>query len=242
MRMRAARTCLSCGAEWSYFERQAFACPDCGSHRSTARSGAPTLHTHGDPEFDLGWLSASLDADPIDAVVELESACRDYLREAGFIENGQLRDLPDRYVTIAELAIAGRYGGTITEAASGDDRFAGYLLALFRGLLEDERPDPEDVPPSAAWILGLGVARAANAYRRDCRRWLRHVAEGRREPTLGSLGDYVARIEALDGEVDPAVSEAVLAATRAVGRAVQSGDEDDRAAARAALAEIPTEL
>jgi len=224
MKVRGQRECQDCGARWSYYETGEVACPDCGSLRSTG-VGDRDRHTDGPARIDLSPHrerigDGRLDRDAREA---LTSDLRAYLRRRGFISGGELRPLDDTYLAARELLIvADEYG----RARDPGDDARLYFLELLRGADAGERPAPGDVPASMAAARGLAVATAVGAYRGELTTYLddRDGAEPDARTALGRLRDRIRRIEALDGDVDPADAERLVRAARDVGAYLRTGD------------------
>jgi len=99
-----------------------------------------------------------------------------------------------------------------------------YFYDLLRGADQDDRPDPGNVPETLYPERGLAVAASAEAYVRDVRR----VYEDR-EPAVDSVLEGVTarrkRIEALDGDVDPAEAESLVLTLRDLSAYLREDDE-----------------
>jgi len=228
MEIPGERECSACGEHWSYYETGEIRCPACGSPRSVS-AGPPAEHTAGPIELDLSPVRAAIDERPLREVAdEAADTAGKYLASAGFVEAGKLQPLGTEYVAAAELRRVGRTAGRLR--ALTDDEEA-YLLALLRDADRGERPASGTVPATFHPERGLAVAASVDAYLADLRRVL--DPEGQLARVISELRTRKKRIEALDGNVDPATAEPVLEAARQLHDAV---DGDETALERAATA------
>lgn len=228
MEIPGERECSACGERWSYYETGEIRCPVCGSPRSVS-AGPSAEHTAGATEFNLSPVRATIDERPLREVAdEAGDAAGEYLASAGFVEAGELQPLGTEYVAAAELRRVGRTAGRLRTLADEEET---YLLALLRDADRSERPAPEAVPATFHPERGLAVAASVDAYLSDLRRV--REPEGRLARIISELRTQQKRIEALDGNVDPATAEPVLEAARQLSDAV---DGDESALERAATA------
>ncbi|MFC6835288.1 DUF7117 family protein [Halomarina ordinaria] len=228
MKVRGRRECSQCGTRWSYYETGEVSCPECGSLRSRGVDGR-TRHTDAPVTLDLTEARARAD-DDFDAAVDLAAErCREFTRRSGFINEGELKPLSETYLAAAELAAAAREAGRRMRT---DEAAELYLLRLLRGTDLDERPAPDAVPSSLRAARGLAYANAVLAYRRDAVTVLEDDPDPVASRVLGTLRDHAKRIEALDGDVDPAESERLARTAQDVGTYLVEGDEGALAAAR----------
>ncbi len=237
MEIRGERECTACGTRWSYYETGEVACPDCGSLKSVGREERK-LHTDSPAEHDLTPIVEEIAQRPLtETTAETTDRCRRYVRERGFIDGGELRELDDTYLIASELAAAiESYERSLSSGSldpDTDDAEQLYLLALLGG----ERPSPERVPDSLSSARGLAYARAVSTYREDLLAFL--DAGERSHPTvrraLGGLDDHRRRVEALDGDVEARTAERLVEIARDLGRAVEEDDEVALARARERL-------
>lgn len=227
MEIRGERECVACGERWSYYETGEIRCPACDSPQSVS-VGPPAEHTAGAAEFDLSGVRAAIDERPLREVADQAAdAAGEYLAGAGFVDAGELQPLATEYVAAAELRRVGRTAGRLSGLSDEEER---YLLVLLRGADDGERPAPEAVPEPFRPERGLAVAASVDAYLTDLRRVVE--PEGRLARVISELRTHNDRLEALDGAVDPAVAEPVLAAAGRLHEAA-AGDETalDRATA-----------
>jgi uncharacterized Zn finger protein (UPF0148 family) len=221
MEIPGDRECTACGARWSYYETGEVTCPECGSLRSVGVEDA-AAHTAGTERLDLSPVRELVDEDPLRVVAdEAADTTAEYLRGAGFVRGGELRPLDDVYLAAAELR---RVGATLGRGMSLTDSEEIHFLALLRGADSGERPAPDAVPETLHPERGLGVAAAVDAYRSD----FRTVHDGGDpvlDRTLSALRTRQKRIEALDGDIDPAEAERLVRAVRDVSRYWREGDE-----------------
>ena len=228
MEIPGERECSACGERWSYYDTGEIRCPACGSPKSVS-AGPPAEHTAGATELDLSPVRATLDERPLREVAdEAADAAGEYLASAGFVEAGELQPLGTEYVAAAELRRVGRTAGRL-RALTGEEE--AYLLALLRDADRGERPAPDAVPAAFHPERGLAVAASVDAYLADLRRVLH--PEGQLARVISELRTQQKRIEALNGNVDPATAKPVLEAARQLHDAV---DGDETALKRAATA------
>ena len=221
MEIRGERECTDCDTRWSYYETGTIECPECGSVRSVG-IGDREEHTASPTELDLGPAVDAVDEQAIDSVAALAvEQARAYLRSAGFVHAGELLPFSETYLLAAELR---RVGATLSRALRIDDGEQLYFLSLLRGGADGERPAPADVPDSLRAERGLAVAAAADAYVSDIRQ-LHEDPEPAVADVLSAVRARRKRIEALDGDVDPAEAEAVVRALRDLGEFFRTGEE-----------------
>jgi hypothetical protein len=234
MKIRGRRECGDCGHRWSYYETGEVACPECGSLRSTGLDDR-TEHTDAPVTLDLTAARNRVDDGLLDAAMDAAETCREYVRQAGFINGGELKPLTDTYLAAAELSAVAR---TLDRSMRVDDASELYLLSLLRGTDLDDRPGPEEVPDSLRAPRALAYARAVDDYRSDLRTYLDERPDPAASAVLQRIGEHVRRVEALDGEVDPADSERLARAAQDVGEYLLAGDEGTLATARGRLDDI----
>lgn len=228
MEVRGERECTDCGAQWTYYETGSIECPECGSLRSVG-VGERAEHTAGPAELDLQPAIEKIDDETLESVADTAvEQCRGYLRTAGFVHAGELLPLSETYLLAAELR---RVGTTVGRALRVSDDEELYVLSLLRGGADGERPPPAEVPDSLRAERGLAVAAAAEAYISDVRR-LYEDPEPAVADVLSAVRARYKRIEALDGDVSPTESEAVVRALRDLGDYLRDGDETALARAR----------
>lgn len=231
MKVRGKRECQSCGTRWSYYETGSVACPDCGSIRSRG-VGERAEHTDGPATLDLTPARTAIDEEPLQRVAERAAeAAAEYVRTAGFVHAGELQPLSGTYLAAAQLR---RVGTTLSRSMRVDDEEELYFLSLLRGAERGERPAPGEVPERLRPDRGLAIAAAADAYVSDIRRVVDDPEPGVRE-VFSALRARRKRIEALDGDVDPADAERVVRTLRDLGTYLREGDETALARARTRL-------
>lgn len=228
MKVRGQRECTECGTRWSYYETGEVACPNCGSLRSTG-VGERTRHTDAPVDLDLSDPRNRVEEDLLSAAEEAAQRCREFVRQTGFINAGELRPLSEQYLAAAELAAV---APALRRAMRIGDEEELYLVALLRGTDTGERPEPDAVPDSLAAARALAYASAIDDYRGDVRTFLGDDPHPEARSVLGSIGEHVRRVEALDGEVDIRTVERLVRATRDVGRYLIEGEEGALATAR----------
>ncbi len=234
MDVRGERECRDCGERWSYYETGAVRCPACGSVRSRG-VGDRALHTDTDPELNLteareraaGSADAAPDEELREAARLAREAAREYLAGKGFVVGGELRPLDATYRRAAEL----RY---VADEVERRLDVSEAVVERFLALLGDDEPGP---PPEALYgAHGLAAAETVEDYSRELREWLDRAETGiDPKPALGRLREHVKRLEALDGNVDPAEADALVAVARDIGRACREEDPASLAAAESAL-------
>jgi len=231
MKVRGERECRDCGARWSYYETGSVACPDCGSPVSVGVDD-PTRHTDGAATLDLEDARAAMADDRLGGAVDAAAeAARDYLATRGFVDAGDLTDLDDAYVAAAELRAT---ADLLSATLDPDDAAEAHFLSLLRGAADAERPD--DVPDSIRSARGLAAASAVAEYRGEAATWLDdRDAPPEARATLERLGDHATRFEALDGDVDPADADRLVAAARDLGTYLREEDASALESARTHL-------
>jgi hypothetical protein len=235
MELRGRRECQSCGAQWSYFETESIACPECGSPRSTAVDDG-AVHTGTDATLDLGPARAAVEAEPLDRVAESAvEAARSYRQDLGFVSGGKLRPMPTEALVAGEVETV---GATVGRRLQVTDAEEAHFLALLRAPVDGERPGPADVPETLHAERGLAVSRTVGDYRRDLRAYLKYPDDTIDAEVAGALSAIRARrkrIDALDGDVEPRQAERLVAAIRDLYAYLERDDE-------AALARIDQRL
>jgi len=219
MKVRGRRRCTACDARWSYFETGSATCPDCGSLRSVAVDDERVLHTDSPVELDLGLARSMLDDRPLEEVAETAgSAAREYLSGRGFVDGGELLGLDDVVLAAAELK---HVAGHVRRTMALDDATEAHFLDLLAGAEGGDRPD--DVPAGLRSARGLAAAEAVGAYRRDLSTWLDEHPDPDARSGLDRVRTHERRIDALDGDVSPSEADALVAAARALGEYLRSG-------------------
>ncbi|ADD05862.1 uncharacterized protein Nmag_2299 [Natrialba magadii ATCC 43099] len=233
MKIRGERKCRDCGTRWSYYETGSIDCPGCGSLRSVGTDDR-TEHTDLQVPFDLTPIRSDIDDTSTgDLADRARDRCREYVRQRGFVNAGDLRDLDDTYLAAIELRhVADVVTRELEYGASLDDRDELYFLSLLRDADTGERPPVDDVPPGLQAARGLAMANAVQEYRRDVRTWLEEGETGRTQEELAkserqvleSLGEHVKRIRLLDGDIEPETADRLVEATRDLADGLR-GDE-----------------
>lgn len=263
MEIRGQRVCQACSTEWSYYETGSVACPNCGSLRSVGRDEERQLHTDTPAALPLATFRGRIAEEAVGAYADdLKSVLREYTRKRGFINGGKLQPLDDRYLTAQTLLhtvdILARRQAPTSEAEL-------YLLSLYETLADDAddaavddadtavsdindntaASDIDDLELAAARVpsdlraaWGLAAADAVSAYCSDLRTWLDATPDEAATTTLSQLRDHVNRLNALQGDVEPAVAAGLVASTRAIGRYLRTGDEAALTAARQQLTRL----
>lgn len=221
MKIRGDRECKSCGHRWSYYDTGSVACPECDSLRSVGVDDR-TEHTDSPVELDLTPLRNRVDeVSTAELAADVARTCREYVRKRGFIDGGRLKPLDDTYVAAVELAtVASAFA---RRSRPGDDAEI-YLLDLLGSADSGERPGHEAVPEAFRAAFGLAMADAVDSYQADVRTYLDDHPDPHARRLSGRIRDHRKRVEALDGDVDPADANRLLRAARDLGRYVD-GEE-----------------
>lgn len=221
MDIRGERECRACGTTWSYFETDSVTCPACGSPRSVG-IGDRAVHTDSAAGLDLTAARSAVDDRPLrDAASEAAQTAAEYVRDRGFVRGGEIQPLADTYLAAAELKHLGR---AIAGDLRVDDAVELYFLDLLSGAEEGRRPDPAEVPDPARDARGRAIAEACGAVQSDLRRVLDDPDPGVAD-LLGAIRTHRKRIEALEGDVDPAEAERLVRAVRDLLTGVRDADE-----------------
>jgi len=221
MEIRGERECRDCGTRWRYYDTGRVACPSCGSLVSV---GVDERTRHTDAPVDLDLSAARLTAEEsgvVAAAGEVDDDLRDYLSRRGFVDAGDLLPLDDTYLAAAELR---HVADVVDRRGSVDEAEELYLLSLLTGADGGERPAPDAVPASLAAPRNAAYAAAVLDYRSEVVTHTRGEDAAPARRTLGRVADRAKRVRALDGDVDAAETETLVAATRAVHDALR-GDE-----------------
>ena len=234
MRIRGERECQDCGARWSYYETGSVDCPDCESLRSVGVDDR-TRHTATAGTLDLSAARDRLDAgsdddaDTREAAEHAAEACREFCRQHGFIDSGELAPLDGTYLAALELRYVAE---EIGRAMRTDDATERYFLSLLGGADEGERPPPDEVPESLRTARGLAAADAVGEYRREAGTYLDDHPDPAASAAFRTVAEHRKRVAALDGGVAPTTAERLLRAARDLGRYLRSGDEGALVTAR----------
>jgi uncharacterized Zn finger protein (UPF0148 family) len=233
MDIRGERECKSCGTHWSYYETGEIACPECNSLHSVGVD-EPKTHTEGQASLDLTPVRNAVDTEPIRRVAtEATALTRRYIKTVGFVSAGELEPLVETFLTAMELR---RVGTTVRRLRSLKDTQKAYFLELLRGADRGERPGPKAVPQLFYPERGLAVAASIDIYTTEIRRW-REERTARVDQLLSTVRARRKRIEALDGDVDPADAERLVRTVRDLSRYLRVGDEDSLARAQERLSD-----
>jgi len=223
MEIRGERQCKACGSRWSYYETGQITCPDCGSVQSVGVDER-TEHTASPVTLDLSPVRERLDREPLSRVGDAAAdRARKHVARAGFVHAGELQPLSGTYLAATELR---RVGTTVGRRMRVDEDEQRYFLALLRGADQGERPAPEEVPETLHPERGLAVAAGVDAYLTD----LRHALDERErerevDRLLSAITTRRKRVEALDGDVDPAESERLVRVVRDLSTYLREDDE-----------------
>jgi hypothetical protein len=236
MHVRGQRECRDCEHRWSYYETGAVDCPNCGSLRSVGIDDR-TRHTDTPTSLDLSPHRRAVDAEGLAATAdELKRDLRSYRNKRGFIRGGELLPLDGTYLAATELLYV---VDVLERADEWTDDEEWYLLSLLRGADLSDRPAADEVPTSLRAARGLAVTEAVDEYRREVLSWLDDNPDAAAREALGTVSELLKRTRALGGDVPVEESEALLAATLDVSRALREGDETALSAARERLSRLP---
>lgn len=188
--------------------------------------GDRRLHTDGAVELDLSSaLARTTDGSIRTAADPAEEEALSYIKGRGFIDDGQLQELDETYVTAQELRHAASELGRRISVTEEEEY---YFLELVEGAQSGKQPPPDAVPSSMEHARGLGAVAAVRAYREDLRTWMDHetsVEEVR--VLLGSVDAQRRRIRALDGAVPPTDADRLVAAARGLGAYLRTEGKED---------------
>ncbi|MCU4799190.1 TFIIB-type zinc ribbon-containing protein [Halobacteria archaeon HArc-gm2] len=222
MKVRGRRECKECETRWSYYETASVHCPNCGSMKSVGVDDR-TRHTDSPTSFDLTPVRNRIDEAPLrDVAGAAVDLAREYVRERGFVDAGELLPLDDTFVAATELR---HVGAELSRELRRTEAEELYFLDLLAGADGGERPPAEEVPDAFRSAHGLAMADAVGDYQRDLRTYLDEHPHPEARSISGSVRDHRKRIEALDGDVDPKDAERLLHAARDVGKYLISGEE-----------------
>lgn len=215
MKVRGERECRDCATRWSYYETGSITCPECGSVRSVGVDDR-TRHTDAPVTLDLTPVRNRIDAEPTREVAETAAErCREYTRQRGFIDAGQLQVLDETFVAATLLQYVGAHVAREMRLTEDEEL---YLLDLLAGADQGDRPGVESVPKALRIPFGLAMAHAVEAYQRDVRTYLNDNEDETARQLSGRIRDHRKRIEALDGDVAPENANRLLHAARDLGR------------------------
>ncbi|MFC7077942.1 DUF7117 family protein [Haloarcula halophila] len=222
MRVRGERECQDCGTRWSYYETGSIACPECGSVHSVGIDDR-TRHTDAPATLDLTPVRNRIERDTVEELAtQAAESCRSYARKRGFIDAGELRPLDETFVAARELQAV---GDEIGRGLRIEDDVELYFYDLLSGADAGERPAPDEVPSTLRSPYGLAMAAAVGDYQRDLRTYLDDHPSEQARRLSGRIRDHRKRIEALDGDIDPADADRLVSAARDLGRFAIEGDE-----------------
>ncbi|WP_324757978.1 DUF7117 family protein [Haloarcula sp. GH36] len=223
MRVRGERECQDCGTRWSYYETGSIACPECGSVHSVGIDDR-TRHTDAPATLDLTPVRNRIERDTVEELAtQAAERCRSYARKRGFIDAGELRPLDETFVAARELQAV---GDEIGRGLRVEDDVELYFYDLLSGADAGERPAPDEVPSTLRSPYGLAMTAAVEDYQRDLRTYLDDHPSEQARRLSGRIRDHRKRIEALDGDIEPADADRLVSAARDLGRFASEGDEN----------------
>lgn len=221
MKIRGERECQECGTRWAYYETGSVECPQCGSLHSVGIDER-TEHTDSPATLDLTPVRNRIDAAPLREIASAAAdACREYAQKRGFIDAGELRPLSETYVAAIELQHVAAH---LAREMRVDNPTERYFYELLGGADAGDRPPVEDIPDALGAPYGLAMATAIERYQRDVRTYLDANPDADARRLSGRIRDHRKRIEALDGDVDPADANRLVHAARELGSFV-TGEE-----------------
>jgi len=224
MKVRGRRECQNCGTVWTYYETGSPSCPECGSLHSVGLDER-TRHTDTPTMLDLTPVRNAIDEVTREEIADraVETA-REYVRKRGFIDAGELRPLDDTYVAATELVYVARAYGRATHPS--DDE-ALYFIDLLGTADEDAGAPrgPDTVPERFRSPYCLAMAAAVGDFQTDVRTYLRDEPDREAARLSGRIRDHRKRVEALDGDVDPAEARRLVSAARDLGKYLSRDDE-----------------
>lgn len=214
MKVRGERECQNCGTQWAYYETGSIVCPECGSMHSVGIDERKE-HTDSPATLELTPIRNRIDEEPTREIASAVSeVCREYTRKRGFIDAGELRPLDETYVAATELQHVAAH---ISRGMRLHDPAELYFYDLLGGADAGERPPVDSVPSSLRTPYGLAMAATVERYQRDVRTVLDDSPDEQARQLSGRIRDHRKRIEALDGDVDPADANRLVRATRDLG-------------------------
>lgn len=220
MKIRGQRECSACGTRWSYYETGGISCPNCGSVRSVGVDDR-SEHTAGPVTLDLTPVRADVDDQDVRTLADRAAdLTREYLRGVGFVHAGELEPLGDTYLAASELRRVATTIGRVMQVETEEEL---YFYDLLRAD-SCQRPSPGDVPRTLYPERGLAVAACIESYVRDLRRTI-DDRDGDLDTVLSGVTARRKRIEALDGDVDPAEAERLVRAVRDLSAYLREDDE-----------------
>lgn len=222
MKIRGERECQDCGTRWSYYDTGSIACPECDSVHSVGVDDRQR-HTDAPATLDLTPIRNRIDAASTSEIAaQAAKACREYTRKRGFITAGTLQPLDETFVAATELQHVAAHIEREMRVTEAEEL---YVLDLLGGADLGERPPVEELPTQLRVPYGLAMASAVDRYQRDLRTYLNDHENEQARRLAGRIRDHRKRIEALDGDVDPADANRLLHAARDLGRFVIDDDE-----------------
>ncbi|GAB7017665.1 DUF7117 family protein [Halostagnicola bangensis] len=228
MKIRGERECTECGTRWSYYETGSVSCPNCGTLRSVGLDDR-TEHTDMEVAFDLTPVRNTIDDSSTGELAEQSrERAREYIRQRGFVNGGDLRELDDTYLAATELL---HIADIVARERRLEEDEELYFLSLLEIADRGQRPPPAEVPPSLRSARGIAAANAVREYRRDIRTWSEDESfTTDQQSALETLGDHVTRIRMLEGDIEPKTAETLIRATRELADGLR-GDGDALASA-----------
>ncbi|MFB6229468.1 MAG: TFIIB-type zinc ribbon-containing protein [Halobacteriales archaeon] len=221
MQVRGRRRCADCGEKWSYYDTGSVTCPVCGSIHSVSADGDRQFHTDAPVDLDLVDARADVGQRPLrEVAADVEEITLEYVSARGFVHAGELQPLDETVVAASHLRYVAAHLRRSIRTPTED--VEAHFLALLSGAPDGEQPDT--VPEPLWGPYGLALTDVVDRYRSETVDWLGDCGRPA-APALERLRDHVKRIEALEGEVSPAESRALLCATREVGTYLREDDE-----------------
>jgi len=222
MKVRGERECQDCGTRWSYYRTGSIACPECESVHSVGLDERQR-HTDTPVTLDLTSVRNRIDEATTQEVARTAAdECREYTRKRGFVDAGELLPLDETFVAAVELQ---HVASELARGLQPTEAVEMYFLDLLADANQGTRPGPDSVPTDLRAAFGIAMASAAESYQQDVRTYLDDHPDPQARKLSGRIRDHRKRIEALDGDVDPADADRLLHATRDLGKYVADDDE-----------------
>lgn len=223
MELRGRRRCTECDHNWSYFDAGTISCPVCGSIRSVRQDDDPVLHTDTPVQFDLTEVRADIHHRPVrDVACAARDMAREYVMIRGFIEDGDLLPLDDRFLAASDLRHTAAVLHRSTEPATDTEQ---YFLELLN--TADAGHRPTTIPRKLRPAHGRAMADAVTRYRTDITTWLDANPDPTARRIAGVIRDVERKFMALNGDVPIKDADRLVATIRSVGEALRHNNPNE---------------